>query len=318
MYDDFSLEAVRTQECGRRLIDVVSQHLDIDLGHDYALFEFLCNHLESMARSRELLVLDNTEVQEVMAEYPSVRRAVGANRDLVEGVCGRILTDAELDYLAVHFCTALERRKNRDRRLRVIVVCNAGVGTSQLLAENLRGRFSFRVVSVIPTHEARLLAPSAADLVVSIVPLTDCPIAHVVVAPSPTSAEFEEIQRRLDVVRERRLRDGSLDEGDDGLQGLLDLIDGVVRRYAPKACPAPCNFIEERCFFAIITSIEKTDSMSCSHPALYCLTRARIGEPLVWSMNLIHLAEPIDFGDDRGLSLWTSSVCSWVWTSQCI
>ena len=117
-----------------------------------------------------------TEVSAVVGRHPELATAVRQNRGLLETFGSRSLSEVELDYICLHLCAALERRRSVEGQIRVIVACSGGVGMSQLLAETLRGRFDFEIVDVIPSHEASLLVATDADLMVSTAPLRGCPI----------------------------------------------------------------------------------------------------------------------------------------------
>ena len=89
-----------------------------------------------------------TEVSAVVGRHPELATAVRQNRGLLETFGSRSLSEVELDYICLHLCAALERRRSVEGQIRVIVACSGGVGMSQLLAETLRGKFDFEIVDV--------------------------------------------------------------------------------------------------------------------------------------------------------------------------
>ena len=106
---------------------------------------------------------------------------------------------------------------------------------SQLLAETLRGRFDFEIVDVIPSHEASLLAATAADLMVSTAPLRDCPIKGVVVSSSLGGADLERIRREVDRLRGSRRHVMATDAELGEARTLIHALEAVVTRGAPEA-----------------------------------------------------------------------------------
>lgn len=235
--DEFNAENIKVQVLCRKLIDHVSKGIGVDLNGDYDLFEYLSNHLISMFAMEPPQFAATDDIKEVVGEHADVLNAVHENTAALEEFGNRPISEVELDYVCVHFCAALERRKNREGSLRVIVTCNAGVGTSQLLAENLRCRFSFRIESVIPSHEAELLHKGDADLVISTVPLESCPIESVVVSAYPSEGEYARIQRCVDRIRSSASRRGLLSSGGCSTRGLIDAVASVVRGAAPQLAP---------------------------------------------------------------------------------
>lgn len=229
---EFSIEDVQVQTVARKFVQNVSLACGVDLNGDYSLFECLSNHLETMFASDASRFPVNPVLREVVTDQPQVLDAVKDNLPILEAYSKRRVTEVETIYVALHICAALERRKNRERRLRVVVVCDEGVGTSRLVVEDLRGRFDIRVVKVIPAHEAPYLESYRADLVISTVALSECPVDNVVALLPFSDRDYERIREKIDEVR--AFSDGFQDGYDElGAQGLLDKIEPILRRELP-------------------------------------------------------------------------------------
>ncbi|MBM6676918.1 PTS sugar transporter subunit IIA [Olsenella uli] len=226
---EFTIEDVQVQTVTRRFVQNVSLACGVDLNGDYSLFECLSNHLETMFSSDASRFPVNPVLREVVTDQPQVLDAVKDNLPILEAYSRRRITEVETIYVALHICAALERRKNRERRLRVVVVCDEGVGTSRLVVEDLRGRFDIRVIKVIPAHEAPYLESYRADLVISTVALNECPVDNVVALLPFSDRDYERMREKIDEVRS--LSDGFQDGYDElGAQGLLDKIEPILRR----------------------------------------------------------------------------------------
>lgn len=229
---EFTIEDVQVQTVTRKFVQNVSLACGVDLNGDYSLFECLSNHLETMFSSDASRFPVNPVLREVVTDQPQVLDAVKDNLQVLEEYSRRRITEVETIYVALHICAALERRKNRERRLRVVVVCDEGVGTSRLVVEDLRGRFDIRVIKVIPAHEAPYLGSYHADLVISTVALHECPVDNVVALLPFSDRDYERIREKIDEVRS--FSDGVQDGYDElGAQGLLDKIEPILRRELP-------------------------------------------------------------------------------------
>lgn len=228
----FSVEDVRVQAVTREFVRSVSEACGVDLNDDYSLFECLSSHLASALSPGASGMPVSPALREVVAEQPRVLEAVRGGLPILEAYAHRRVSDAEVVHVALHICAAVERRRNARRGLRAIVVCDEGVGTAKLIAEDLRGRFGLRVVRTIPAHLAPSLSLSSADLVVSTVALRGCPIEGVV-APLPFSErDYERIRMKVDEVG---LAGGGVPGAPDepGAQGLLDRIEPILRDGLP-------------------------------------------------------------------------------------
>jgi mannitol operon transcriptional antiterminator len=225
----FRAEDVQVQKVTRDFIVRVSEMLDVNLADDYDLFEFLSNHLESMFSSPPSHFPENPALREIVADQPMVLKAVRRNLPMLEAYNGSPVTETEVTYVALHICAALERRKNQEGRIRIVVVCDGGVGTSQLLAENLRSQFDVKIVKVIPAHELPYLDMAHTELVISTVPIENCQIANINVTFPLTESGLERIRKKIEEVRSTKGR--VIDASDDELtaQGLLDRIEPVIK-----------------------------------------------------------------------------------------
>ena len=225
----FVPEDVLVQGVTREFVKNVSRACGIDLNGDYTLFECLSNHLEAMFSSGPSRFPVNPTLREVVTDQPQALDAVKDNLHVLESYAGRRVTEVETIYVALHICASIERKRNMESRLRVVVVCDEGVGTSQLIVEELRGRFDIRVTKVIPVHEAEYLQAGDADLVISTAPIEGCPIDCVMAALPFTDRDYGKISSKIDEVR--AIGGGGSDPYDRlGAQGLLDRIEPILRR----------------------------------------------------------------------------------------
>lgn len=222
----FSIEDVQIQTVTRKFVRNVSDELGVELNGDYQLFEYLSNHLESMFSAASARFPVNPSLREVVTDQPAVLDAVKDNLYVLESYSKRRITEVETIYVALHICAALERHKNTERRLHAVVVCDEGAGTAQLVAEELRGRFDIRVSKVIPAYEVPYLESFQADLVISTVPLDECPIQSVVAVLPFTDRDYTRIRKKIEEVRHAGTQRDSIDEA--GAQGLLDRIEPII------------------------------------------------------------------------------------------
>ena len=81
-------------------------------------------------------------------------------------------TEGELGYIALHFAALEERAKNIKRK-KVIIICNYGLGTSQLLQEKIKARFEdVKIEGVYPMAFLELALGKKPDLIISTIKLS--------------------------------------------------------------------------------------------------------------------------------------------------
>lgn len=175
-------EIVKMQVITRTFIEHVSIDIDLNLQGDYIFYENLINHLESMFSSAIQDNTVNSVVTEVLERYPKIQEAVQNNVSVLEEYIGRKLNEVEISYIVVHICAAMERNKNSTERYSVILVCNGGIGTSQLLLARLKKYFNFDVADIIPAHDLKNADINEADVILSTVAL-DTDMEYIQVDP---------------------------------------------------------------------------------------------------------------------------------------
>lgn len=226
---------VRIQMITRVFIEKISEEMGIHLDDDYDFFENLSNHLASIL-SKKVFYPDNPVIDEILEENQGVSEVVQKGKSIIQSCIGRELVSRDLDYIAVHVCAALERKKNREAAFHVIVACHAGIGTSQLLLEKLKTHFNFRIVDVVSSHEAKNLEAGTADLIITTVPLTGCQMDYVVVSPLFGDEDYIRVGNKIDALRSRNMPVWT-EENELTAKGMIERISSIVYQEVPKQAP---------------------------------------------------------------------------------
>lgn len=230
-------ESVKIQLITRQFIECISEDLEINLNSDYDFFENLSNHLGAVFSEQPAFYPDNAVIKEVLEDNQEIRDVVENNLDMLRRYVGREITEAEADYIAVHVCAAVERKKNREISFHVIVACQGEVGTSQLLMERLKKHFNFQIVDIISSHEAKNITEGRADFIISTVPLEECPLECVVVSPMLNDEDYIRVGNKIDMLRNSRHLPTRTEEKELTAKGLMEQIVPVIEEYLPTEIP---------------------------------------------------------------------------------
>lgn len=122
-------------------------------------------------------------MDEVIQRYPKVQEAVKRNVYVLEEYIGRKLSEEEIAYIVIHVCAAIERNNNEATRYSVILVCNGGIGTSQLLLARLEKFFHLDVLDIIPAHDIKNVDMSNVDVIISTISLDQENVEYIQVDP---------------------------------------------------------------------------------------------------------------------------------------
>ncbi|QWT17541.1 BglG family transcription antiterminator [Collinsella sp. zg1085] len=209
-YDDLLSENwLKLTVLTHAFIDELAQvYPSAGFSEDDALFQGLLNHL----RPAYWRAYHNDQVNNPMLGYVQTQCS-----ELHETVCSSVhvletglkvhFDEAELAYFTLFFAASLERRNCVVKRYtRVVLVCQEGISTSQILRARLHALYNVSVVAVLGKRELKAwLAHNYADLIVSTVPLnvdmsriTKKPLPVEIVSPQLTEDDQERLRTVLD------------------------------------------------------------------------------------------------------------------------
>ena len=235
-------DTIKIQLLTRKLIENVSVDLNINLNDDYDFYENLSNHLHSMFYNKTDYLPREDSFQTIIQNNPDVLAAVERSVRLFVPYIKREIQQIELIYITIHICAAIERKKNKEVAFHVVLACSGGVGTSQLLLVRLRKHFNFKVVDIVSSHEAMLITPDQADLIITTIPLKDCMVQHIVVSPLLSDEDYIRVGSKIDTIRDRRHLPIPREKKEITVTSILRTMLPVIHKYVPEA---KRSFMEE-------------------------------------------------------------------------
>lgn len=219
-------EIVKMQVITRNFIEKISKDIHRNLQGDYIFYENLINHLESTFSTLGDRFAINSVVDEVLQRYPEVKQATERNVYVFEEYVGRKLSEEEIAYIVVHICAAIERNKNETVRYSVVLVCNGGIGTSQLLLARLEKFFHLDVIDIIPAHDIENMNMDDVDAVISTISLEGKGIEYIQVDPLLTDEDCIRVGEKLSKIRPKVAEKETIsEENQDSLKSLETIKD---------------------------------------------------------------------------------------------
>lgn len=158
------------------LIREMEKALHTDLSGYTSLRDDLYCHLRPMLlRVEQNIRTENPQLDTIRTAYPGLWKATRAACDAVQQqFVLPAISDDEAAYLAMHFGAVLEQNAMFRLRLRVVVACPLGMGSSRFLASRLGNEFpSLQVEGCCSVRElnAADLRRRKIDFIISTVPL---------------------------------------------------------------------------------------------------------------------------------------------------
>lgn len=192
---------IKTQMLTRRFIESISKDLSIDLNRNYQFYENLSNHLSSILNSQNQRIQEFPEIKELIKEKQWLLEVVQKNITPIELISGHVLSEIEIDYIVIYVSVAIEQLKNQVS-LRILIVCNSGIATNQLIKERLKQQFGTNSWESMSSHEYHGLKNKAAyDLIITTVYLEGNHEHIINVSPVLTANDLSAIQVKIDTFK---------------------------------------------------------------------------------------------------------------------
>lgn len=168
----------------RQMLKIAEQETGAQLMHNEKLMIDLVHHLgPSISRLKMHMEIRNPLLKEMQKEYPALMKVSKACAVVLESALGLALPEAEIAYIAMHIGAAIESNHKDDRKYTIAIACPTGMGTSKLLAANIKKEYPHlkiaATVSALQISEEKLRREKI-DLLVSTVAIRiDFPIVVV-------------------------------------------------------------------------------------------------------------------------------------------
>lgn len=178
-----------------RWIRGVEERLKVDLSHDAGLKEGLLMHIRPvLPKLASGDPVRNPLAPQVRRDYAELYEAVKAV--VRESTPGLTIPEEEIAFLVMHFGAALERLRQRSARVRALLVCTSGIGSTRLLAARIEKEVpEIELLHHISWYEASRVPRSDYDLVISTVDLPLGADQYIKLSPLLTAAEVEKLRR---------------------------------------------------------------------------------------------------------------------------
>jgi transcriptional antiterminator len=175
-----------------RVIAAAAERIHPSLATDEQLRTSLLDHVRRLhVRLRFGLPVSNPLQQEVRKRYPDVYRAAAEILAEAGPVAGAETPVEEIGLLTMYLAGSLERHRLRPK-VRVTVVCPAGMATAWILVSRLVAEFpQIDVIRVVSKAAFETEPGDEPDLVVSTIPLADLPAATTLIVVSPLLREAD-------------------------------------------------------------------------------------------------------------------------------
>ena len=181
-----------------RLVQLAAERLHPSLAEDDQLRRNLAEHLRRLrVRLRYGLPITNPLDDEVRDRYPDVHAVASGIVTELDAVGGSAVPPEEVGFLTMYLAGSLERHRLR-QKVRVTVVCPAGMATAWILVSRLAAEFPHIEVTRVVSKSAfeEKIDTASVDVVISTVPLDEqAAVQTVVVSPLLRDRDVRKLAR---------------------------------------------------------------------------------------------------------------------------
>ncbi len=167
----------------------------------------LYQHIKPMInRLRNKIKIKNRLIESIKNEYPAIFKEVeNASVQISEKYDLPLISEDENAYITLYFAKVLEQN---NKKIKAIITCTTGVGTSELLKVKVKKNFSnIDVVDVVSLRdlEKSLAKIKDVDLVITTSDLNqELDVSVVLVSPMLTSVDQEQITKEIEGIKDAK------------------------------------------------------------------------------------------------------------------
>jgi len=184
------------------IFDKIYTRLAVDFKADHELLKGLSVHLYTTVLRKNQLNTFSLDYNwdDIRYQYPlGFEMATIAGEVLLQQFCYKVSND-EMTYLTLHFQAGIERLKNGEKKIRVLVVCHYGMAAASLIAAKLQRVFhAIEIVDTISMQNFAQLEDIPATLIVSTENIIEHKVPVIYVTPLLAQNELKQISRFIEL-----------------------------------------------------------------------------------------------------------------------
>jgi activator of the mannose operon (transcriptional antiterminator) len=153
-------------DMAKSIIAMSSEILDVDLTKDEGLLTRLVLHLRpTVMRLKYGLRLTNPILSRIKEEYTNIFGVAWACNSIFENKFGVTINEDEVGYLVLHLALSVDKIRSK---IKTVIVCSSGIGTSQLVASKLVKKFdNLDITHILPYNLLSQKIIEEADLIIT-------------------------------------------------------------------------------------------------------------------------------------------------------
>lgn len=223
-YDNFLLIKI-----AKEMITIAEKQANLVIVKKSKLLIGLVKHLgPAVTRIRLNMEIRNPLLKEMKEKYPQWMSIAKAAIQPIEKEFKIFLPEAEIAYIAMHLGSAMEDVRLRNDQYNILVACPTGIGTSKLLASQIKAKFNnLQIKGIISAVniDYDLYKKDDIDFIISTVEIENPKIPVIVVNFMLNDMDIDKIQRQMNFIEKKQETEFVKKSGNINLSKKIDMMN---------------------------------------------------------------------------------------------
>lgn len=217
LYTKDGESGISYEEVVMELITEISEKINLELSIDNQLIRDLARHFEQSFYMLNLgLRVINPLINEIEEHYSELFKIINNRCKLIFSRYNLKIPREEVGYITMHIDVAIQRQQSILRKMKVLIICSGGMGTSKILSNKIKSLFpDIESISIGSIHDINdSISENKYDLILSTVSIASKEFNNIIeVSPFMTQENVERVSNfifDLKVSSQRKLIDMSI------------------------------------------------------------------------------------------------------------
>lgn len=223
-YDNFLLIKI-----AKEMITIAEEQANLVIVKKSKLLIGLVKHLgPAVTRIRLNMEIRNPLLKEMKEKYPQWMSIAKVAIKPIEKEFKIFLPEAEIAYIAMHLGSAMEDVRLRNDQYNILVACPTGIGTSKLLASQIKAKFNnLQIKGIISAVniDYDLYKKDNIDFIISTVEIENPEIPVIVVNFMLNNMDIDKIQRQMNFIEKKQETEFVKKSGNINLSKKIDMMN---------------------------------------------------------------------------------------------
>ncbi|MDR3593688.1 BglG family transcription antiterminator [Clostridium sp.] len=221
------------------LVTEVSKKINLELSIDDQLIRDLARHFKQSFYMLNLgLRVINPLINEIEEHYSELFKIINNRCKLIFSRYNLKIPREEVGYITMHIDVAIQRQQSILRKMKVLIICSGGIGTSKILSNKIKSLFpDIESISIRSLHDTNdSISENKYDLILSTVPIASKESNSIIeVSPFMTQENIEKVSNfifNLKVSNQKKFMDMPIVDNKNKISSAeYEIADSIIKNF---------------------------------------------------------------------------------------